>query len=138
MKGIKSTIDGKINKEYSKLYNWYSRGKTYEEFIIRPIKKEKKPKFISRFSQMNKSDYRKDAWYRYKYGISLKDFETLYDNQDGKCKICDKILNKNKGHLDHCHKTMKIRGLLCITCNMGLGSFRDDKNLLQRAIKYLS
>jgi hypothetical protein len=40
--------------------------------------------------------------------------------------------------VDHCHRTHRIRGLLCSRCNTGIGKFNDDPGLLMRAAKYLS
>lgn len=39
--------------------------------------------------------------------------------------------------IDHCHKTGKVRGLLCKTCNTGIGHLKDDPNILRSAINYL-
>lgn len=56
------------------------------------------------------------------------------------CQICScdlTELNIRDVHLDHDHKTGKIRGLLCFQCNTGLGHFKDDVDRLQKAIDYL-
>ncbi len=63
-------------------------------------------------------------------------YNTLNSRQKGKCAICNKK-SKSKMVIDHNHKTGKIRGLLCIQCNSGLGMFRDSRKVLSRAIKYL-
>ncbi len=77
------------------------------------------------------------------YGLTLADYDRMFAEQGGVCKICKKPQQvKRKGlgiayHLavDHCHKTGKVRGLLCDNCNSGLGHFKDDKmNVLQAAI----
>lgn len=79
-----------------------------------------------------------------RYGLSWDNFVLLFEQQNKQCKICDVVLsldfkNKNKfPHVDHCHNTGKIRGLLCNTCNVGLGSFKDNKNLLLKASEYLN
>jgi uncharacterized protein YlaI len=60
--------------------------------------------------------------------------------QKGCCAICGKhqtILNKTL-NVDHCHKTGKIRGLLCTNCNHGLGKFYDNAEVLKVAINYLN
>ena len=59
--------------------------------------------------------------------------------QGGVCKICggDKPDGKHGWHVDHCHVTDRIRGLLCNLCNIGLGGFKDDPAVLQKAIEYL-
>lgn len=77
------------------------------------------------------------------YGINLDDYNTLFSNQNGKCKICDRHLDEVNGGkkkylcVDHCHASGKIRGLLCDKCNRGIGLFNDDKTLLLKAVQYL-
>lgn len=65
--------------------------------------------------------------------------EELWNKQDRKCAICSEPIQKQgKGtHIDHNHDTGKVRGLLCPRCNTGLGQFRDDISILQKAIRYL-
>jgi hypothetical protein len=55
--------------------------------------------------------------------------------QGGKCAIC---FSPDPNQLDHCHDTGKIRGVLCVRCNLGLGAFADDPTLLEQAIEYLT
>jgi hypothetical protein len=73
------------------------------------------------------------------YGISLIDYENMFAYQNGKCKICKIDSSKLTKILviDHCHKTGRVRGLLCDRCNVGLGSFKDDSMLLRSAASYL-
>jgi hypothetical protein len=72
------------------------------------------------------------------YGISSKDYEILLENQEYKCYICGHPhKEKDKLVVDHNHLTGNVRGLLCHNCNRGLGVFKDDKTLLEKAIKYL-
>ena len=77
-----------------------------------------------------------------KFGIGRKEYFTLLKKQGGKCKICkgEDIKNKNnsKFHIDHCHKTGKVRGLLCDACNRGIGFLRDDINIIKRAAEYVA
>lgn len=72
------------------------------------------------------------------YGINPAEFETLLEGQDGKCAICrtDCELNPRLS-VDHDHETGVVRGLLCNRCNVGLGRFREDPELLKRAAGYL-
>jgi hypothetical protein len=72
---------------------------------------------------------------KYRYGLSKEDFYLLKKEQDGKCKICGREMKKY--NIDHCHKTGKIRGILCTSCNMGIGMFKDDVELLEKVISYL-
>lgn len=74
------------------------------------------------------------------YGISLEDYNSMLEKQEGKCAICgNKEMNyKNKVLcVDHNHETGQVRGLLCGLCNSGLGKFRENKNFLNNAIKYI-
>lgn len=70
-----------------------------------------------------------------KYGLTDQTYNDMFDEQDGKCKICNKAVTLV---VDHCHSTGKIRGLLCNPCNTSLGHFEDDIERLRKAIKYLS
>lgn len=69
------------------------------------------------------------------YGITIEQYEHMYLNQKGRCAICFK--NMDKLHVDHCHDTKKVRGLLCGNCNRGLGLFKDNFYYLDRASEYL-
>lgn len=71
-----------------------------------------------------------------KYGIDEnRYFEMLYE-QGGACAICKNLFD-DKLHVDHCHKTGRVRGLLCPPCNRLLGCARDDKTVLRSAMEYL-
>ena len=63
----------------------------------------------------------------------------LHARQGGKCAICGTqyVLGLKRLALDHCHETGRIRGLLCGSCNRGLGLFRDNPERLRKAIEYL-
>lgn len=86
------------------------------------------------------------------YKISPKDFDAMIQKQEGRCAICKEVPSEGAGfgkgwHVDHDHaccpakgKTCGkcIRGLLCSTCNSGLGLFKDSEEVLQNAISYLA
>ena len=85
-----------------------------------------------------KRQYDRKYTLRTKFGITLEDYDNLFTKQDGMCAICENALKKGRGtHLDHCHTTKRVRGLLCTACNMALGLFKDDFSRLVRAIDYL-
>ena len=67
----------------------------------------------------------------------FSDVLRLYREADGKCGICGAERGMRNHSLDHCHKTDKLRGILCGKCNLGLGHFNDDINRLRAAIAYL-
>jgi len=69
------------------------------------------------------------------YGISLEDYDVMFERQGGACAIC-----KRTGLtlcVDHCHLTGEVRGLLCIRCNSAIGFCSDDPALLLAAAAYL-
>lgn len=79
-----------------------------------------------------------------KYGITLEEYHTILNNQEGKCAIClgeIKVKYKDKKEtffcVDHDHVTGYVRGLLCVQCNAALGQFKENVENLERAIKYL-
>jgi hypothetical protein len=76
---------------------------------------------------------------RRKYGISHNDYLELLEAQNGRCAICGTDVSGGKGafHVDHCHNSGQIRGLLCHSCNVGLGHFNDQESLLLKAALYL-
>ena len=68
------------------------------------------------------------------YGIDYKQFSEMVLLQNGLCSICKK---SDRLCVDHCHKTGKVRGLLCNNCNFGIGQFQDNVSVLEGAISYL-
>lgn len=73
------------------------------------------------------------------YNMSVEDYNSLYDRQNGSCACCGANSTEfRRGlHVDHDHITGKIRGLLCTKCNPGLGYFDDSIKKLQLAVAYL-
>lgn len=81
------------------------------------------------------------------YGLTLEDYEKLYEKQKGKCAICG-IFRSPRNHkygakphdsicVDHDHKTKRVRGLLCFKCNFALGLMKDDIECFRKAVLYL-
>lgn len=81
--------------------------------------------------------------FRNAYGITFEDYDRMFEAQGGVCLICGnqsatyKTGVKQRLQVDHCHKTGKVRGLLCNRCNGGLGLFNDDVDRLLAAVAYL-
>jgi hypothetical protein len=131
-------IHGLLN--YDQTYNHKCKGK-----IIRFLCKLCKKSYInSRYDPVHqksindiKYQKKRDRELRCVYKISRSELNEMIEKQNNLCKICLlpplKIL-----HIDHCHKTGLISGLLCHKCNAGLGMFKDSINNLNRAIEYLS
>lgn len=90
-------------------------------------------------------------WFNYRnshlkfhYNITLDQYNEMLKKQNGLCAICnqEETWTYSSGKVaslavDHCHKTGKVRGLLCRDCNQSIGKFKDDYNLLRKAYEYL-
>lgn len=76
---------------------------------------------------------------RYKYGMTMADYDDLLAAQSGRCAICGTNEPGGKGefHVDHDHDSGGVRGLLCHYCNVGIGTLGDDPARLRAAAEYL-
>ena|ERR1035437_7143192 len=76
---------------------------------------------------------------RRNYGLTIEEYNDRLKSQEHRCAICG--INASALsvalHVDHCHETGIVRGLLCGRCNLGLGQFEDSQSRLELAIKYL-
>jgi len=68
-----------------------------------------------------------------RYGIGKKQWDEIFDEQNGKCALC----NKNPEVVDHCHKDGYVRGLLCNGCNIKIEVLVKDEGFLYKAMKYV-
>ena len=98
-----------------------------------PGRREKHNQAARKYNR-NNPEKRREAHRKNLYGISEIEIKKIYERQNGICKICG---IKEAKHFDHCHKTGTWRGLLCGTCNLGLGLFKDNPLILMRAAKYI-
>ena len=74
-----------------------------------------------------------------RYGLSPQEKQSMLDDQNNCCAICKIEFDDAKAtHVDHNHDTNELRGILCRNCNLGLGHFKDSKNLILDAVKYLT
>lgn len=100
---------------------------------------EKVKAYQREWNQKNKVHLRlqKRAYLR---GITIAEYHAAHSTQQGKCAICGVHESETQHgvlHIDHCHDTMRFRGLLCGPCNRAIGMFKHDVQLLQEAIRYL-
>lgn len=70
------------------------------------------------------------------YGVTPEQFEAMREAQNNQCPLCLETFTATP-HVDHCHKTGKVRGLLCSNCNTALGLLQDSPENILRAISYL-
>ena len=89
----------------------------------------------------NNPEKKKNQRLQAQFGIELSDYQDMLAIQNGACAICGHSDMSNPNYfplVDHCHKTGRIRGLLCMNCNQALGKFKDDTHRLFSAIAYLT
>lgn len=71
------------------------------------------------------------------YGITENEYRQLLEYQNGRCAICEKVITGRQVHVDHDHRTNKVRGILCAGCNTSLGKFGDDREGVLKVLGYL-
>ena len=79
-----------------------------------------------------------------KYGITIPQRNQMLKDQGNACLICNSHIEfcgsptgKHQAAIDHCHSSGDVRGILCGACNVGLGKFYDDPDLLRKAADYI-
>jgi len=112
--------------------NWWDSWKNQKTNICISCGREANKQYDTKDKQKNRA-------LKSSFNISLEDYKQMLHEQNYKCAICNTETSSGKGsfHVDHCHTTGKIRGLLCHYCNVGLGNFKDNSEILKKAIKYL-
>jgi hypothetical protein len=91
------------------------------------------------YYQRNKEKRRTQDMER-KYGVSREDYDKMLADQLGRCGICDVLAEdaeRARLFVDHEHSTGKVRGLLCLRCNLALGLLDDNPDSLRRAAEWL-
>jgi hypothetical protein len=123
-------------KKYMKEYN----EKYYKTWIAK--NKQRASSYHKKWYIKNKTKILKNSriWhFKRLYNISIEELEQRKLLQNNQCAICNKSFKNNKDtHLDHNHKTKKIRQILCRGCNYLIGNAREDIHILQSAINYLN
>lgn len=112
-------------KEYSRKYAISHPDRSHGKYY-----KERK-----RIYTATHKEERRNYTYKRLYGISLEDYQKLYEAQNGACLICEN--KEERLYVDHCHKEGIVRGLLCRNCNTGIGMLGDNILTLEKAINYL-
>ncbi len=121
---------------------WYEKNKEKKKEYARnytKLHREEKRKFAREYRK-RKPEVTLASMLKCNYNLTIDEYYKILSDQENKCKICDLFLdrsNKSKTpHLDHCHKTGKIRGILCHRCNLDIGVI-EKENFLEKALNYL-
>jgi len=105
--------------------------------------KEKVRKYKSDYYSANREKCiarDRKSYLKRKYNVTVEWYEEQLKKQNGECMICGTTEGGGISsllHVDHNHETGQIRGLLCQPCNTGLGLFKENTQLLQKAIQYV-
>tara|TARA_R110001606_G_scaffold253963_1_gene401790 strand:+ start:411 stop:788 length:378 start_codon:yes stop_codon:yes gene_type:complete len=88
----------------------------------------------------DRKDYHRNWKLKKRFNLTVDEYNVILNKQNNCCAICNKHESEIKTnlHVDHCHTTGKIRGLLCFGCNILLGKAKDNINTLNNAIDYLN
>lgn len=159
---------GTDRREYNN--QWYAKNKEKlreqqkayrekrKEYMIN-YQKEYYEKNKEKLNLQNKSNYENNKEYRKEkaaehwkkvkhtkpalksqYGITIDDYNRMFEEQEGCCYICGVHQNNldNSLNVDHNHATGRVRKLLCRKCNLAIGIIKENTNTINNLIKYLS
>ena len=123
----------------------YSKTNAYwHTTAVWPDDKKAQAKNHQRAFRAANPDYARWMSIKSKYGLTKEQYEALLARQSGVCAVCEKpeMRTTKTGqtmnlHIDHCHKTKIVRGLLCSRCNTAIGFLNDDLGTLAKAVEYL-
>jgi hypothetical protein len=148
------TVAEKSARHRSKDVDEYRRKK--KEYAKTPEQKAKRTQYMQTYRAKNRErmneqarkshsaslvtrsyEYRRNSFLKTKYGITLDDYKKMLEDQNGLCLICgiDTPRGNKSWHVDHCHKTGKVRGLLCNYCNPRLGFYETYKEKIETYLK---
>lgn len=133
--------------------NWHKNNKQYVKGYLKSraeIKNEQRNKKYAKDKvyreriKVNVREYnlrhpgKKREQHLKEYGLTVESYLEILNSQNNSCAICkEPFINSKHTHIDHCHETNKVRGILCGSCNLGLGKFHDNPKYLLSAIEYL-
>jgi hypothetical protein len=130
---------GRINKNQTQGYGSKCKDcvREYQLELYHKLSLDKKRERKEKSAQALGKDYFKRYKLNRHYNISLEDYNKMYEEQNGKCYLCEKDIAGREVKVDHNHKTGKVRKLLCHNCNTSLGLLKEDVKLFEKCINYI-
>lgn len=137
-------LPAKKRREIDRAYYQARREKLNEQARARSARmteeqKAKRKSYFAEWYARNRDRVRAND-VKYKYGVDAVEYSAMLVSQGGGCAICRRPESDVKGrrlHVDHCHATGRVRGLLCARCNIAIGQMLDEPKLLRAAADYL-
>lgn len=132
------TRRSRVAKEYRRLKGDEIRAR---ELRWREKNRDKLRSYGRKQREKHKAKNAVKAWKRHirdNYGIGCEEYAKMLERQGGVCAICGSTPKRERLHIDHDHATGEVRGLLCRSCNLGIGNFRDEERVLIKAAEYIS
>lgn len=137
---------GEFSKDKTKKDGFHSICKKCQKISTKQYLKNnpdahEKRKEVSRLWRANNKEKSKiaitNATLRSKYGISLDQYNEMLKKQNFSCAVCFDKPIKQRLHVDHCHATLKVRGLLCQACNTSIGKMKESPSLIRALANYV-
>ena len=118
--------DPEVRRQYHKQYYEKNKRKWPERYNVKTPEQRRIAIEKGRGYQLKRN-----------YGISVEEYSRMLVAQGGVCAICRTAKKTGRGglHVDHCHKTGRVRKLLCVRCNMALGVFEKHADKLAQYLK---
>ena len=141
LKGVEKTMKScatcKTEKPLSLFYG-DSRSKDKRAFECKRCSDKRSTEWRKQNLEKYRTNQRRNRLMR-NFGITIPEYDSILEKQDGVCAICGAKQSGGHGrfHVDHDHSAESVRGILCFSCNIGLGYFKDNPVFLLAAIKYL-
>lgn len=129
---MKTCSKCRLEKAGTEFYKRQSYCKDCSKLLVKEYNKNNKDKV---------KQYSRTKHLKSKFGLTPDQFDSQLDKQGGLCPLCQRPssgVGGAKGVVDHCHKTGKVRGILCHPCNSALHALERDITWADRAVEYLS
>lgn len=123
---------------FQKSYNYLCKTCSYKR--VKSYREKNREDYLGKRKQYSKKRKRENRCFnlRNNYGISADEWDEKFLSQGSCCDICGTQEAPSMGwHTDHNHETGLLRGILCYSCNVGLGNFKDSLEILAAAQQYL-
>jgi RNA polymerase-binding transcription factor DksA len=122
-------------KEYYRLHKKEMNRKRTEYRRAHPKEERLRDRAYHRTERSKR--IKKDYDLKYHYGITLEQYDRMFESQNGACYVCGQPELNKRLSVDHNHDTGEVRHLLCQKCNMLVGCVETQYELVEKTIKYL-